>query len=297
VSGIVHTTSATVVSSTPPVSTVVSSKQPLTVTKLSLLTGTPSVPPTVSSTPPQTGVTMSTAPLPAGDGDSTPQTTTLTSTNASTTPSVARAVPPATVTSVSLPSGPPQTSTGIDEIEDDMDQADVVSQSLAPVSSVGGGELFGGLGGLGLGGTPRSSATANPFGSFTSGVDSTTPVSSAQLFSGTGGLVTSTGVLGASPIGGLGASSPGGSGKAPFTLGSQPQFAQGPKFGQTSVFGGGGPSLGGPSVNLGGRFASAAARMEDISFGVLAGQGSDGGFGSHQGLGFSSGPSFPPSSM
>ncbi|CAI8058243.1 Nuclear pore complex protein Nup214, partial [Geodia barretti] len=158
---------STVVSSTTPVSTVVSSKQPLTVTKLPLLSGTPSVPPTVSSTPSQTGV-MSTAPLPAGDGDSTPQTTTLTLTNASTTPSVARAVPPATVTSVSLPSGHPQTSTGTDEIEDDMDQADVVSQSLAPVSSVGGGGFFGGLGSLGLGGTPRSSTTANPFGSFTS---------------------------------------------------------------------------------------------------------------------------------
>ena len=47
--------------------------------------------------------------------------------------------------------------------------ADVVSHSLPPVSSVGGGGggLFGGggLGSLGLGGTPRSSATANPFDS------------------------------------------------------------------------------------------------------------------------------------
>jgi hypothetical protein len=166
--------------------------------------------------------------------------------------------------------------------------ADIGLQSTATTSVEAGGLFGGGLGSIGLGAPPRITSAANPFGSVTQSMVSTSTASS---------LLSSEPAFGGNGGGGGGS-------QPPFSLTSQPQFGQSPSFGQQSIFGAstksgiGGPSLGGgpppfTTSSFGGMFGSNVAgtgSSENLSFGALASQGHAGFAGqAQQGSGFNSG--------
>lgn len=104
-------------------------------------------------------------------------------------------------------------------------------QAPSPATPTASGLFSGGLGGLGLGGPPPTSAhTTNPFGS------------SGSLGSGVGmgsGIgLGSDGSLGSSGGLGSGVGMASATAKSPFSTGSVSLFGQSPRFGQSSIFGG-----------------------------------------------------------